>query len=335
MKNYFLLTCMLCLLTNCINKQPNDGIVERISVPVTIVNDSIETVMPGELFLTENYILWTAPINSDMFVHVLDRKSGKEVGKIAKIGQGPDEFVTPSIAVLPKDELFIYDLNSERTGILSIPVSLENVEAFEHGKMERTNITNFLFLNSDESITFSPSEQPPFSFIRNKNSLSFGKLPVEGDITEPYHHFQGKIAYNPKKKQLVYSAFSLPYFTIYSKKKNSFEQIKEVLLSDEYEIKNGIFSYHGARGGAKELALTSKYIVTLERDREFDDTDERKVGRDFTKLSHTVFLYDYDLQLKKIINLGAPILRLTADVGTNTLYAIIVNPDFMLVKCEL
>lgn len=86
---------------------------------------------------------------------------------------------------------------------------------------------------------------------------------------------------------------------------------------------------------AKELALTKDYIVTLQRDYLNDPTDETTVGRDFTKLPQTLFLYDYKSNLKKIIHLQMPILRIAADSKSNTVYAITVNPDFMLVKCEL
>lgn len=48
-----------------------------------------------------------------------------------------------------------------------------------------------------------------------------------------------------------------------------------------------------------------------------------------------LFLYDYDGNLKKIVDLGYPVLRIAADIKNNILYAIVVMEDFVLVKYEL
>lgn len=81
--------------------------------------------------------------------------------------------------------------------------------------------------------------------------------------------------------------------------------------------------------------MTSNFIVTLERDYQSDPTDEDTVGRDFSKLPQTVFLYDYDLNLRKIVNVGMPVLQLAADPYHNTVYAIGINPDFTIVKFDI
>lgn len=47
------------------------------------------------------------------------------------------------------------------------------------------------------------------------------------------------------------------------------------------------------------------------------------------------FLYDYDGNLVKIVDLGIPVMRIASEEQSNTLYAIGVNPDFVLVKYEL
>ena len=48
-----------------------------------------------------------------------------------------------------------------------------------------------------------------------------------------------------------------------------------------------------------------------------------------------IFLYDYDGNLVKIVDLGIPVMRIASEEQSNTLYAIGVNPDFVLVKYEL
>lgn len=49
----------------------------------------------------------------------------------------------------------------------------------------------------------------------------------------------------------------------------------------------------------------------------------------------TIFLaclYDYGSRLVKVIDLGMPVVRIASDRRSNTLYAIGLNPDYMLVK---
>ena len=44
--------------------------------------------------------------------------------------------------------------------------------------------------------------------------------------------------------------------------------------------------------------------------------------RDLSKVPNTIFVYDYNFNLKKIINMSMPILRIAAKGDSNTLYAI-------------
>lgn len=77
------------------------------------------------------------------------------------------------------------------------------------------------------------------------------------------------------------------------------------------------------------------YIAIIQRDYEIDKTDESTVGMNFDKLPKTVFLYDYEGKLKRIIDLGIPLIRIAGDTESNTLFAIGVDPELVLIKSEL
>ena len=104
---------------------------------------------------------------------------------------------------------------------------------------------------------------------------------------------------------------------------------------DKYEIRNNEVIFDRRVKGVRGLCMSKDFIITLQRDRRKDDTDESTVGRDASKCPHTVFLYDYDGNLVKIVDLGIPVMRIASEEQSNTLYAIGVNPDFVLVKYEL
>lgn len=293
-------------------------------------------MMPGELIFSGKYLLWTDPFHSDKFVHIIDHKTGEEVNSIIDVGEGPQEFRTPDLFLVEKNKLFVYDSNSGKTALLSIEKAVNKENPFiEFGKKNMSGITRGIALNNNEFLFFYPGKSLPFSLERSTNQTFFGKLPIESDVENGFNVFQGVVVYHLTKQKIVYATFNFPYMAVYEKCGDTFCLKKEKLRNADYSIKNNEFFYHGEEKGVREMCLLRDYIVTLERDRTVDTTDERKVGRDFTKLPHTVFLYDYALNLKKIINLGMPVLRLASDPSTNTLYTIGVNPDFVLMKYEL
>lgn len=85
-----------------------------------------------------------------------------------------------------------------------------------------------------------------------------------------------------------------------------------------------------------ELALTRKNIVTLDRDVVTEgEKPEGQSPRDISTLPHSIYVYDYDLTLTHIINIKFPILRICGDIKTNSMYAIVLDPDYKLIKIDL
>lgn len=334
MRIYNVILILFILSTSCSKNKTIE--IERSAITVDLVSRDIESVMPGQLIRSEDFILWTDPFNAENIVHVLDPVSGDDIKQLVSVGGGPYEFATPQIVDYPNNCLFVYDLNADKQIVFSLDSVVQNKQAIlKKTTQSLKDITSFIPLNGQQSITFDPTQKQPFTFVDNEQLNSFGKLPFSEKINDSYIYFQGQIMYHPKRECVVYATFMFPYIAVYQKKKNGFYLYKEHIFGGECSVSNGKLSYDKKKRGAGDLALTSDYIVTLERDRKIDQTDEETVGRDFTKLPQTVFLYDYDLNLVKILDLGIPILRLAASPQKNQLYAIGVNPDFVLIKCEL
>lgn len=99
--------------------------------------------------------------------------------------------------------------------------------------------------------------------------------------------------------------------------------------ADKYEI---------ASQATRLLCLDKDKTLSLfQRDTEVEESISKQEmrGRNVASLPRSLFVYDYDLKLKKIINMPFPMLRLCGDVETNTVYAMSVNPEFELIKIEL
>ena len=309
--------------------------VERISLmPTHIVSDSIESMMPGEMYLSGNYLLWTDPFNNESFIHVLDINTGDELGRLIKMGEGPEEFVSPQLAVMPDNRLFVYDLFANRCAIVAIDEYLEGQDsAIQFQENKTTDVTSLICLEDGSLITFTPSKSEPFMLLEKKQS--FGKLPFKGDISNGHDHFQGLVRYNPYNGYLYYSTFKMPYFALYKKSGNSFKLETEELRTDDCTVKDNNLLYNGSQRGPIEVSLTADYIATVDTDPKAEPIDYFKIGRDYTKLPQTLCLYDYNLHLRKVIDIGMPILRVASSPKDNTLYLLSANPEFILYRIEL
>lgn len=323
-----LLQFTLLLLSACSYNKSIE--TERITVEPTIVYDSIESRMPGRLMVCDEYIVWTDPFTSEDQVHIIDSKTLKEVGKVVNVGNGPEEFLTPDFSLSDDKELIVYDMNNDKMAVYALDDIKKGQRSPGSIAKEKTKgLTRLIKISNGDFISFDPNSAYPFQTWKGNR---FGQYPFGNEIDNNYNVSQGNIAYNPDKNMLVYATISFPYMAAYKREKDQFELLWEQKGDWDYSILDNKIVLDRKRNGSMELALTKDYIVTLQRDYSTDPTHEERVGRDFTKLPQTLFFYDYKSNLRKIVNLGMPVLRIAAACKDNTVYAIVVNPDFMLVK---
>lgn len=307
--------------------------IERVNIEFSTVFDSIESKMPGQLIVNDQYAIWSDPFSSENQIHIISLNIKKEIAKLINIGNGPEDFLTPGFSLSSTNELIAYDMNNNKMAL----VSLDNIT---NGKKplisiltkETKDITRIVKTDNNSFIYFNPNEQYPFKL---ENGKYFGKYPFDENVENKFNVAQGNIAYNSQNGYFIYSTIYYPYIAAYKKNNSTFELVWEKKEEIDYTISDNKIILNNKRKGAMELAITKDYIVTLQRDYQNDPTDETTVGRDFTKIPQTLFLYDYKSNLKKILHFHVPILRIAAETKSNTIYAIVINPDFTLVKCEI
>jgi hypothetical protein len=306
---------------------------ERYSMTLTeIICEDIETRFPGEMYISGRYLLWTDPFNKEAFVHIVDTETGKEAGTMIRKGEGPDEFISPQIEVMADNQVLAYDLFANRCAVLSIESCIAGGNPVVQKRMtEMKDFTSLVFLDEDHLVAFIPSANEPFVMTEQKQS--FGKQPFK--ISNGYDHFQGIVKYNPSNGYLFYSAFEIPYTALYKRDNRSFSLEKEELRTNDCSIENDNLIYNGNVRGPVGVTLTSDYIVTIDTDPKAEPVDYFKIGRDYTKLPKTVCLYDYTLQLRKVIDFGMPVVRITSSPQNNVLFVLGVNPDFTLYRVEI
>lgn len=325
---------ILIIISFLVGCTDNNKEVPRISLVPEIVNDSIYTTMPGDMIVVNNYLVWSNPFSKENFLHVIDLKTGKEVGQMGKIGLGPEEFTTPGFSCIARENnLYVFDYNTKQEAFFSIDSLVKNRNYYipvknetKHNLLEETQLEEKMFFSNTRN------EHPFYFKLDNNGEISyFGNYPIK----KLSIHFGGNIAYDPTTGYLAYATWDFPYLALYKKEKGTFALQWERTSSVDYEKgKDGIIINNRGRG-PKAVVFTKDYIVTIERDRAKDTTDEATVGRNFSKNAQTLFLYDYHSNLVKIVHIGMPIVRIAAKRDNNVVYAIVANPEFCLVKVPL
>lgn len=327
---FFAILSMLILNTSC-NLNPK---VSTISATPTIISNEIESAMPGELLITDQYILWCDPFNTENNTFILDKKSETKIGKFVKKGNGPNEFNTPFTSILSyeNNSILTYEPSNKKQITFSIDkYKNKQEEIIDIRENDIQNITNIISIENDILAYFSPISQKPFTLKGPDIDYSFGHLPLADKISNSYSVYQGKIAYNSEKKLFIYSTFQFPYLAVYKHNEGNMELLKETSVSNDYSISNNELRFNSQDQGIFEMALTNNYIVTVEKENN-NDTNNKNSGRDFNQLPQTIFLYNYNLELVKIINLGMPILRIASNPKEKTIYLIGLKDDFVLAK---
>ena len=175
----------------------------------TLLDNEIMTTMPGSLIVAGDYLVWEDPFARDYFVHVHDKETGKKIGVMGKVGEGPQEFITGGICPMAIDNRFFADdANGKTKGVLSLDSLILNKETFvplsDSEQLSRpvmTELAKDLFVGITED-----GDKDYFKVnIQGQNS-TFGVYPV----SEVRQHVGGNMAYNPEKKSLVYASFNFP-----------------------------------------------------------------------------------------------------------------------------
>lgn len=332
MKRCNLIFFGLLLLCGCKNEKPE--VLRETAVP-QFLNSDIMTTMPGDLIVTDRHLVWEDPFARDYFVHVHDKDSGKEIGTMGKVGEGPEEFVTGGISPYCIDNrFFATDANGKTKGYLSIDSLLQQKETFVPlTEIEESHRPSFSELEKGVFVGKTKDGNASyFTAIINGTQSDFGIYPVR----EVKQHVGDYQAYDAHSGLLAYSSFQFPYLALYQKEGNTFKMLWENKPKNpNYEIIEDRLVFDRKEGGLFGLCMSKDYIIALQRDRENDPMDESTVGRNVAKCPRTVFLYDYDSHLVKIVDLQMPVMRIAADRKSNMLYVIGANPDYVLAKYEL
>lgn len=332
---------LYCILTFSACKN-NSSKVQHLSLtPSSIIQDSLFTQIPGALILCgDHYLVWEDPFNPEKFLHIIDINTRREIKAIGELGRGPKEFITPQSISSIGNKIFTYDLNQDKQAYYSIDSLLAGKDPFillpSYPIDDCLDITQ---ISNNEFIYINPQKNEPLRWIHSDTSVSsFGNCPIKEELNGYYEALQGTIKYNPYNNKLIYCTRRFPYIALYEKKDTTFYIIREKKSSQKfYKIEKGEIHFTDNDKVPSGITMTKDYIIILQQDNDMKLQPIKQTGgiRDLSKVPNTIFVYDYNFNLKKIINMGMPILRIAAKGDSNTLYAIGIDLDFCIVTYEI
>lgn len=316
----------------------NEKRIETETISFEVLTDSIHSRMPGTLLVLDDYLVWEDAFSFDNFMNVVDLSTGFGIRSIGELGQGPEEFNTPVISKTYDDRIFVFDLNTRHQAYYCLDM-IDNPQKIylKHTDNHQQKITGKIQIDENKFVVLQPSENQMFKFIWENDSIEFGESVIaEKAVSNLYDINQGVMHYNNEEKKLVFASFLFPFIDIYNLESNIVTSVfRNQIKGDLYSRSGDLIKKDTKKTGNMDITLSKDYVITIQRDYENDKTDESSVGMDFNKLPKTLFLYDYSGNLKRIVDVGIPVFRVGSNTKDNTVYAIGVNPDFMIVKIEL
>lgn len=326
---------ILVLFFSCTKKEYK---VEIETISYTVVTDSIYSIMPSTFLISKDYLIWQDPFTTNSFINIIDLESGHHVNSIGNMGQGPEEFNTPVISKAQDNSIFVFDLNTNHQAFYSLDsIATGQKPYLKYNYNKDDQITEKIQISEDKFVIIQPSNEHKLKLITEKDVVEFGHSMIDGkNVSNLYDINQGRVQFNEINNKLVFSSYIFPYLEIYDLKNNKINlSFHDQIDKSLYTKSDDKIRVNKSRNGNMSMSLSKDYIITIQRDYESDNTDESTVGMDFNKVPKTLFLYDYDGRLKRIVNIGIPIFRIASSIENNDVYAIGVNPEFTIIKVEL
>lgn len=330
MKRTIYLLILIAFISSC--KGNKEKAVIETSSEFEVLNEELLTNFPGGIYLLDKGVVWFDPFSKELFLHYMDKDTGAEISSFGNIGQGPNEFVSPVISdIIWNNNLYVSDANGNNKGYFSLNKQEEDDATFikltKEDSLIRSKGYNIRLENNVYIGINKENENGPYKLYGQEETY-FGKYVLPNEKK----HSNTILLYNSDKQLLISGSTAVNYFSCYKKEKDNFNLVWENRENYEYNIKDGRVAFDRSKKGIFDMAVTKDFIVAIQRDYENDPTDESKVGRNIGKLPQTLFVYDYDGNLIKVINYNVPVGRITGDINTNTIYAIYAEPDFKFGK---
>ena len=332
-KNIFQITLLGLVCLGCGSTKDE---VEEVDIKAETIIESVPTRLPGEIFIKDNTLIMIDPFSSDGFIRIYDMSDGAEIAKGGILGKGPEEFITPVASQIYEDQLVVFDPNLSRIGYFNIDSIINNRKSLTQIDKSESyeDLIGLIKIDHERSLGIDFGDKP-LKIIKPATSaiIEFGKHPIDEELNNGFEVFQGSVKYNADEELIAYAYFPTQHIDLYQKDGDAFKlKWAKEFQEPDFTIVNGTLKWRENQlKGFSDISFTKDYIVTLVN----EGMKVNDVGRDIKHMPKTLFVLDYQGNFLRKYHLDIPILRLSTNLSSNTIYAIGINPDFCLIKYNI
>ncbi|MDR3309441.1 MAG: TolB-like 6-bladed beta-propeller domain-containing protein [Tannerella sp.] len=332
MKKIIVLYLCGLMISSC---QSNQKKVERLDVQLSVIYRDLETSLPGELIVMEKCLILSDPFATSEYIKVLDKQTGEKIFGFLDIGQGPNEFNMPRCDISTgSNVLTVFDLNVKKILECDIDSLIEGKTPPRPGLFPFTDIICLAKYKPKQYVATLFTGSKPFAILKdNEIIFEFGKYPFSEKITNLEDVFQGTTLYNVDRQVLGYATFNTPYLSLYKSEADTFRLLWESRFRNaHYSISNSELRYDKEQpAGINGLAFAKDYIVCLVKEMRLKES----IGRMKEQMAKSVYIYNYEGELVKILDLDMHTLRISAMSDSNVVYFVGLDEEYCLMKLDL
>lgn len=338
MKNLYLIILLATLLTSCQSKGEKGNITISNLTHQVLLDDSYLIGRPREMALMNDSIpiLLNNP-KSKKVLHVLDY-ANQRAFEVGDIGQGPDEFLFPSSLSIKGNTVSLFDLNKNRYSSIRLSLEDSTIQVSHRFKTNDSLLHIQILPTSNHNYLATGFYQHNrFTLLDENGKCLKGMEEIfasdEEDRKMPgmarSQVYQGEMAINPSKTQMVQAMGGADVFSFYNINANG-----DLTLFKEEARSFPEYNADGAVNASSfivhylDICATNRYVYMLHSGRKFSESIEK------AEKSNVVHVYDWKGNKVKEWHLDVDIVRMCVTEDDSRMYAIAFHPDPILVSFE-
>lgn len=340
-KNKLVQLSLLLLMLGCKNVEKN---VITIKENTKLLIKDIQVSTPGDVYISNNRIIIDDLFSNDYLFKVYDKSTQQKVGDFGMKGRGEKEFTSPNLILNNDNIVSLYEMGKENM----VNYSLQNLLIIDDSVKKTPKLKKMLHslckINEDCYVGIdivNPNNM--FCLLKpNGESVEFGDFPIKEKFNNYFDCYFGSIKFHSKDSSFYYFSNVIPFVAKYQLRNGVINKVFEKTYNKyDYEIKdNKITILRDDYLLINDVHLTNSYIAkhrySDEERVEILNNKNRINPRDYSMRPNKIYLYNFDLELCKIIELEKPIIKIGAEDNNDIIYCIgYTDDEFNLSSIEL
>jgi len=336
----FFRTFILAVLISCQDQNEVGIKVLDVKTDFITLHGNIEfpviTKFAADIIEIDSLLIVITPFNSDGIFTVFSKYTGREKCIFSKRGNGPGEYIQPSIHKAGSNVISLWDTNKRFSEVcLELDEKGENTfNLLSSKKIDRGGMKVYRF-NNELMISNIHPDKGMFALFNREGKIIggyFGKMPLKNTFAG-YNRFQGLTAVSDRQNLFVFGTYDLGYLCAYE-----IDEMYNPILKWEffihqkpfYKITNSRLKWDEEKHvqGIKGIQLSNDKIIVLYSGKSISLPRNKPEGA----FSDKLYLLDTKGNILKKYKLDIPVLKIHYSERDMALYGITMTDDWQIVK---